>query len=287
MAYDGYRHQVVLFGGVTTVGENLLDDTWTLQGRTWTRRTPLVHPAAMPEERMVYDGRTHTCLLVGSGLTQDSAQTWSWDGTSWTRLSDVRFGNFEDLQALAFEPNTGQVMLLNYVSNGSATGSTQVFLWDGVAWTPRYPPNSFPPASSAPLLATVNGGVLAVFDTADGARETWLWNGTTWSRRAVGGTPPYDPLNATMADDPATGEVVLIGLGDALGGVGATWLWNGAMWRQGAPAPLIQSSYGAGFVLTTASTVIVIGERSLDSTSNILDVLWTFDGRGWVSDRPA
>jgi hypothetical protein len=90
-----------------------------------------------------------------------------------------------------------------------------------------------------------------------------------------------------MADDPATGDVVLIGLGDALGGVGATWLWNGAMWRQGAPAPLIQSSYGAGFVLTTASTVIVIGERSLDSTSNILDVLWTFDGRGWVSDRPA
>jgi hypothetical protein len=239
---------------------------------------------------MVYDGRTHTCLLVGSGLTQDSAQTWSWDGTSWTRLSDLRFGDFADLQALAFEPNTGQVMLVNYVTsgNGNATpGNTQVFLWDGSTWVPRYPPMSFPSASSAPLLATVQGGVLAVFDTADSARETWLWDGATWSRRAAGGTPPYDPISATMAEDPSSGKVVLIGLGDPFGGDGATWLWNGIGWQEGTPAPLIQSAYGGTFILTTSSAVIVIGERSLDSQENIFDVLWTFDGRAWASDRPA
>jgi hypothetical protein len=285
MAYDGYRHQVVLFGGVTAVGGTLLDDTWTLQGRAWTRRNLPVHPGAMPEERMVYDDRTHTCLLVGSGLKQDSAQTWSWDGTAWQRLSDVRFGNFEDLQALAVDPNTGQVMLLNYVGNGRDTGSTEVFVWDGAAWAPRYSPSSFPAASSAPLLATVKGGILAVFDSSDGERDTWLWNGATWSRRAAGGTPPYDPLSATMAEDPATGDVVLIGLGDPFGGDASTWLWNGTSWREGTAAPLIQSAYGGTFILATASTVIVIGERSPDSQSNILDVLWTFDGRSWISDR--
>lgn len=48
MAYDAFRHEVVLFGG-TTFGtpQATLNDTWTLQGRRWTEREPRTRPGPL------------------------------------------------------------------------------------------------------------------------------------------------------------------------------------------------------------------------------------------------
>jgi hypothetical protein len=74
--------------------------------------------------------------------------------------------------------------------------------------------------------------------------------------------------------------VVLIGLQDA--GSTSTWVWDGSGWNEGARAPNVDSVYGATSMLSDAPTgqPIVIGDRP-----NQLDMIWTWDGQNWVTDR--
>jgi hypothetical protein len=75
---------------------------WAAASRT--QRHPPSHPPAMSAELMVFDAGTQTCILAdlpssgfvqGSVLGEPIAQTWSWDGTSWARFSDLRFSSDE------------------------------------------------------------------------------------------------------------------------------------------------------------------------------------------------
>jgi hypothetical protein len=304
MAYDAFRHDVVLFGGVG--GSDFsqpLNDTWTFQGRRWTERDPVTRPDPLGSAQMAYDDRTHTCLLVWSGQRTGPAVTWSWDGTTWSRVLDVPFGVNETLQALASDPATGHVLLISVVTaiNNLSPTPTRTWTWDGRAWTLRQPPQPFPvvpvASFSGPTLASIGArapgrlgrGVLAVFDNGDGTTRTWFWDGSTWSQRAVGPTPPYYPLGATMAEDAASEDVVLIGWGDGAGDPGSTWLWDGTRWREAGPAPFLNFLYGGTSTLSDSASAhaIVIGDRNPGGQPSQFDVLWTFDGHEWVSDRPA
>ena len=303
IAYDAVRHEVVLFGGVSDSRSSpSLNDTWTFRGRHWTERDPVTRPGPLDSAEMVYDSQTHTCLLVSSGRGAGPAVTWSWDGTTWTQLPDVPFGADETLQALASDPTTGHALLLSVVipADGPPSTATHTWTWDGHSWTPRHPRTPFPAvpiAGGRPILASMGSGasgrlgpgILAVFENGDGLARTLAWDGSTWSQVAVGATPPYNPLGATMAEDATAEDVVLIGLGDTSGDPGSTWLWNGKNWHAAGPAPLIDSLYGGTTAVSDSASAhaVVIGESSPDSRSNQFDVLWTFDGRGWGSDRPA
>jgi hypothetical protein len=261
----------------------------------WTRHFPTTHPDPLADDLMAYDGRTKTCLLVGSGQTTPATETWSWDGTSWTRLSDLDIGHYESIQALAFDPVSGQVILLTHLSSSSgAPISTRMWTWDGHGWTSRRLAEALPIALSSPLLATIGTGqvtrlgrgVLAVFGIADGSHQTWRWDGLGWTKLAAGSNPPYDPLSPTMAEDPATQSVVLVGTGDAAGGGRSTWLWDGTMWRESASAPSVGTAFFGTAVLTDTATThaVLVGAASPGSQLNIFDVLWTYDGQKWLSE---
>ncbi len=118
-----------------------------------------------------------------------------------------------------------------------------------------------------------------IFGTASGT-QTWLWVGVTWSKEAEGRTPPYDPLNATMAGDPTNGTVVLTGLPGG-GGDGSTWVWDGAVWNEPSKGPNVDTAYGATSALTDTLSghVVVVGDKP-----NQLDEVWTWDGQAWVTN---
>jgi hypothetical protein len=55
--------------------------------------------------------------------------------------------------------------------------------------------------------------------------DTWTWDGTTWMQQ----TPAVHPSArefASMADDPATGTVVLFGGGNQGREFADTWTWG-------------------------------------------------------------
>jgi hypothetical protein len=314
MAYDAFRHQVVLFGESSGDPSQVLNETWTLRGRQWTERDPQTRPHPGPSDsgQMAYDDQSHNCLLLQSGGQDGPAATWTWDGTTWTRVADVPLGATETVQALASDPTSGHVLLLTDVyppssppphpSPHTSLFATHTWTWDGRTWTLRHPSQSFPVvptqfAGSGPTLASIGvgaadrlrRGVLAVLETPDGVANTWLWDGSTWSQQAAGTTPPYYPVGATMAEDAASQNAVLIGWGDGSGDPGATWLWDGRRWSQAGPAPFVDFLYGGARMLSDSSVAdaIVIGNRTASGQPNQFDVLWTFTGRGWVSNRAA
>jgi hypothetical protein len=297
MAYDGFRHNVVLFGGVDAndlTATQTLNDTWTFQGQRWTERDPSTRPGPLAGAQMAYDEVTHGCLLVWSGSRAGLATTWQWDGTTWSRLPNVPFGTDESFQALASDPTTGHALLVSTVITANDL-QVHTWTWDGREWALRHPPQPLPAPEGTVTLASIGAtagdrlgrGILALVPIAQGNTETWVWDGATWSPRAMGATPPYIPFNATMAEDPATESVTLIGVDDPVnGGNGSTWLWNGQTWSQSGVAPLIGDGATAAMSDDVTGHAIVFGDRTPDSRANEFNVLWIFDGQGWDSGRP-
>lgn len=101
MGYDPARQQVVLYGGIgcgaptplVACPNTYLNDTWTWDGATWTKRTTTTLPPRLAFGALVGDARSRRALMFGgvaqddAGLAESSAgATWSWDGSNWTNL---------------------------------------------------------------------------------------------------------------------------------------------------------------------------------------------------------
>jgi hypothetical protein len=120
MAYDAVTGTVVLFGGSTGDGE-----TWTWDGSTWTRQ----HPATSPPARsgaggMAYDAATGTVVLFGGrnfSLTYAFADTWTWDGSTWTKQHPATHPSSRLDGSMAYEAATGSVVLFG--GSGYRTGN--------------------------------------------------------------------------------------------------------------------------------------------------------------------
>ena len=64
MAYDAATGNMVLFGGVSRVG-NFLNTTWTWDGSTWTQQHPATSRPPRKSASMAYDAATGDVVLFG------------------------------------------------------------------------------------------------------------------------------------------------------------------------------------------------------------------------------
>lgn len=276
MAYDPATKAVVLFGG--TVERNhqssvALNDTWTWNGTTWTRRHPLHQPPWSSGLAMSYDPRSQSVLLLTLpsihptiDLTPDGVNlrgaaafgTWRWDGSDWRELqtpsaplfatAGVAFHGNPRLTAL---PHGAGLLFYSWsVYTGSCPGggqcgtgpdpngtrNSQTWTWDGTRWTEQHPSRA-PVAGQ--LVATPGADeaptVFASF-ASDGA--TWRWTGSDWDETRARGAGPYESGFAVY--DEADADVVAYA--GRLGSDGAfydTWTWDGS-WtkRPGSISPV-------------------------------------------------
>jgi hypothetical protein len=120
---------------------------------------------------------------------------------------------------------------------------------------------------------------------ASTAAQTWMWNGTAWSKLSVQNPPPFDPLTATMAPDPATGDVVLY-MVSSDADAGSTWVLSGSNWSEvGALSPAIDTAYNGSWLLadTRLGALIIIGNAG---RPNRFNALWLLTNTRW-STAPA
>ncbi len=143
-------------------------------------------------------------------------------------------------------------------------------------------------------------------------RDTWTWDGGAWSQAHPSVSPPA-MLGAVMADDPATGRVLLVGEALATAGPsgGQTWSWDGSTWRQEHPVhapggglsgmasdPATHQVVLATMIAGIREDVPSMGVPSATTggTSGSIDVsplqpvtpgvsVWTWDGRDWTSHQ--
>lgn len=242
MAYDAARQRVVLFGGTTS------SDTWEWDGTNWTRRTPATSPPARSNAAMAYDAGRQRIVLFGGidrvGLGHGLADTWEWDGTTWTERMSATSPPGRQGHAMAYDAARQRVVVFGGMTWGAKPGDLTIvgdtWEWDGEAWAKRAPPASPSPRMDAAMAYDIARHRVVLFGgNADAAvtNDLWDWDGSTWVRRTTV-TAPAARTGAAMATDIARASVVLYGGRSPSRNLGDTWEWDGTGWIQRASPPL-------------------------------------------------
>jgi hypothetical protein len=185
MVYDAARGDVVLFGGLATGAR--LSDTWTWDGADWTKHTPAHSPRGRTLHAMAYDAAHAQVVLFGGHSPRDGhgvfiGDTWTWDGTDWTKRAPAHSPSARDSHAMAYDAANDQVVLFA----GDAYDDT--WTWDGIDWTERTPAHS-PVWRGSHALAydaadahvVLFGGITFRHADAVDLGDTWTWDGTDWT----------------------------------------------------------------------------------------------------------
>jgi len=194
-------------------------------------------PTARSGAALAYDGaRQRVVLFGGKGASVSFADTWEWDGVSWTRIPTAHTPAARYAAAMAYDAKRHRIVLFGGTTSNAASDTWE---YDGVDWTQKSPVGQPGGRSDAAMTYDANGGrVLMYGGTANGSTglaDTWGYDGTTWSQLTTG--TPAARYGARMTFDSVHNYVVLFGgnTGDT-----HTYTFDGAAWTDrgstGGPA---------------------------------------------------
>jgi hypothetical protein len=154
-------------------------------------------------------------LYGGTNGGGNLADTWEWDGTSWTQRTPTSGPGTVFDHALAYDSARGKTVLFGGVScQGLSCVLSDTWEWDGAKWTKRLPATS-PPARYMHALAYDGARGRTVLFGGFGntnvlLADTWEWDGTNWVQRTPSPSPSGRRGQA-LAYDSARGRIVLFG----------------------------------------------------------------------------
>jgi hypothetical protein len=288
LAYDQARGKVVLFGGYNPSLGSFLSDTWEWDGSAWTQGAPGFGPVGRTGHALAYDGARSRVVLFG-GLRSPFpsptylADTWEWDGSTWTQRAPPARPAARSGHALAYQSARGRIVLFG---GSDALGPIRdTWEWDGTTWTNRAPALS-PSARSSHAMAydsqrdriVLAGGA----DRVTVITDTWEWDGNAWSQW-VPAAPPARHGHALVYDS-LRGRVILTG-GYGLFLFADTWEWDGSIWTQRNP-PASPQPPRESLALAYDSArdrVVLFGGLGI----SVLSDTWEWDGSTWSQPQPA
>jgi hypothetical protein len=259
MTYDAARHEIVLFGGFNSY--SAFGDTWIWDGSTWERRQPPTAPSKRSDAASTYDLRRREVVLFGgfgqldmnrrgsvsTGSDPDGSwsalgDTWTWDGTMWTRKEPPVSPSARYLSSMTYDVARRQAVLFGGQYQYGYLKET--WTWDGETWLQHLPEAPPKPRTSSGLAydkarqeVVLFGGYLAPRSGPDFTLDdTWTWNGSTWTQEHPGTTPPAR-WSPGLAYDAARRQVVLFGGSESEAAtLGDTWTWDGVTWTHQVPS---------------------------------------------------
>lgn len=138
-AFDIARGNAVLFGGFDG-----MNDTWTWDGTNWTQQHPANTPPGFKEatpvpQQMVYDVARQVIVFVGptqhaADMASNTMDTWTWNGTTWTRLTPAPAPPIRDGFGLAYDASHSMTVFAGGFPFGGAD-ATSTWGWNGVDWS--------------------------------------------------------------------------------------------------------------------------------------------------------
>ena len=161
---------------------------------TWTQRRPASHPSARSGTAMAYDTATNTAVLFGGSTFGDRkvfAQTWTWNGSTWTKQTPATHPPARIFAAMAYDAATGTIVLFGGQNKTGLLGDT--WTWNGSTWT-KHTLATHPSARSETSMAydAATGTIVLFggFDQSGNLGDTWTWNGSTWAKHTPASSPP-------------------------------------------------------------------------------------------------
>jgi hypothetical protein len=269
LAYDPALGELVLFGGDN--GRAVYGGTWVDQDGAWVKETPAQSPTPRTGAALVYDAATGQLLLFGGSSKIGTAggyfgDTWVWDGSTWTQLHPATSPPARHNADMIYDAADEDVVLFGGYG-GHYLGDTWV--WDGTTWTQQD-------------TATGAGVLYGGFNGVTVFKDTWSWNGSAWTHLSPAASPGGVQTGWQMADDAATGQVLLFGGHQNHNtNSGATWVWTGATWTRLHPAAApFGRGYGSMTYDSAGQQVVLFGglgyhQRRYPATP------WTWNGTTW------
>jgi hypothetical protein len=199
-----------------------------------------ISAANLPPSRvnmaLAFNEATGRLVLFG-GRTPMSptrlADTWTWDGHVWTRVTAADGPSARELPPMGYDPRTHSVLLFGGLASGLAP---LTWSFDGSSWRQLSP-------SHEPVTADGTFQGRMAFDPATGgvviegnsgqAGGTFTWDGNDWSVPGSGACPQETSCRsgAAFAFDPSSNQLIMAG-GHAQDTFPDTDAWNGQTWRK-------------------------------------------------------
>ncbi len=282
MAYDERNQKVVLYGGQDFLN-GVFDDTWVydVPTNTWTQMFPVNSPESPLYPgygriwpAVAYDaGNQNIVLFGGEGygniLLDD---TWTWDGSNWTKQSPVNHPSARATHVMAYDPVHANTVLFGGFQT-AVYGLSDTWTWDGSNWT-QAQPATIPEGreSAAMVFDAANQQVMMFGGTGYSTNylaDTWLFGGGTATQGTITITVPASiqfTFNGTTYTGPQTltvaqGTYALSTASPQVIGSGAqalfvSWSDSGAESHDvtvGSTALSITGTFTTQFALTTAA----------------------------------
>ena len=227
VTYDTRRQVVVMYGGTNGHGRSY-GETWEWSG-AW-RQVTTTGPGVRDHTQLAFDAdRGRSVLFGGSGENPNElfADTWTYDGASWTRVTNdgppPRVHH-----AMYYDPTPRRVTLAGGTSPPTGTLG-DVWTFDGVRWASA----GFIGTPRSHARMTFHRGLDALVLAGGLPSSTFAVAGrdSMWRPLGISGEPGPRALS-DLAYDERRNVIVLFG-GDGLSGLLAdTWEFDGTMWRR-------------------------------------------------------
>ena len=213
---------------------------------------PAPAPAPRTDAATAYDGAHDLVVLFGGSGRGGTVlnDTWTWDGTRWTRHGTPEAPRAGHAGTMAFDGASGRVVL--FAGEGTWT-------WDGERWTREHPAHEPPAVGQLAYDASI--GVVVLYSPG-AATPTWGWNGADWYpvNEASSGPGSLD----AMAYDVRGARLIAVGDG--------VWAFIGFRWTRLADLPDALPARGSALASSlTLNTPVAFGGGGL----------WAWDGKAW------
>ncbi len=239
LATNPLSGEILLYGGYVSGSQYADDETWRWNGTDWQLLAPTATPGGLARHGMAFDLLRQRTVLFGGRYDSWQAQqvladTWEFDGTTWTLTLPT--GSPPGLidMAMSYHPALDLVMLFGG-RDASGTARDETYVYDGAAWSlinttgPRPAPRIG--ARMVPILGrnllVLAGGRDPV--TMEIFNDTWEHDGTSWRQitNVYGGMYPAR-ADFGLAHDFTRDRLV------AFGGVQANGALRDDTWEYGA-----------------------------------------------------
>lgn len=247
--------------------------------RTTTGPTP---PAARFEHALAEDFDRREVVLFGgrdpNGVLL--ADTWTWNGSTWTRRSPTWSPPARRNAAFAWHHIGRRVVLYGGV-DAQGLALDDLWEWDGNDWAQVVQASPRPSARAGAALASGTAdGALVLFGGIDALgvplADTWLWDGAQW-QLATPSIAPSARFGHRLAGDAVRERLVLYG---GFGASADTWLWDGGAWTLVAQSSLpgLRMRHAMTWDAARARVVLHGGTDGLVYARNDT---FEFDGVAW------
>jgi hypothetical protein len=214
--------------------------------------------------------------------------TWTWDGTTWTR-QPISLPASADGR-MVYSAASKRVLLLGTVTS-NYHWTTHMWGWTGTTWEELHAAQ-LPPGFGPMAYDAARGQVVLLIPSptqnppARGT-DTWTWDGITWMQRHPASSPPASTGGTTAIAYDADHKTVVMfgGLYLANSAVDQTWSWDGTTWTTRRPATIPPARFNHAMAYDASThTVLLTGGADISPSGSItaLTDTWTWDGMTWT-----